>query len=195
MDFDDNPTARYFDDDSFVVQTGATRYEEAILWMSFYEADQSMNLSVYDSAQHEYTHTFAGSSAADVEVFIKQVATDYNTVIPTQFTALPSQFLKLVGQSFGVVEELDEKPTYCDQCGDMNGSSMEAYYFPTINKKFPAVLSVRWNFGCFGGTVAYGEVSAVKTEVLEQLNRAVDNAEVAEAAARVQEFITQVENL
>lgn len=196
MDFDnDSPFARHFVDDSFTVRSNGDRHQDAILWMSFNLDGGGLTMAVYDPTVRSYTHQFAGSSASDVDAFIRGVEKDFGVKVPKNFRSLPKEFLPLVSDALYVSEDLDET-TYCDGCFDSNGSTLSAFYFPAITEGGSASLSLHWRFGCYGGEGTYGAIENTKDDILTTLDRAIDTAndsdEFAAAVEQVKEFKAKV---
>lgn len=181
MDSDfSSPAALYFNDDSFVVRESADRREEAILWLSFSEVWGDLNFSVYDPKVGAYTHTFTGSSATDVNVFIAQVEQDYIVTIPNSFRVPVQTFLALKDESFGIHSNLmgQDEESYCEQCGDYGSDQLEAFYFPAIPAVGPASVGLYWRQGCYTSYHVAGGVDdpEVVEKMLDLLDRAATSA-------------------
>jgi hypothetical protein len=194
MDQDDvTPAALYFEDDSFVL-AGTYRDSEAMLWLSFYETDPSVNFAVYDYLQSKYTYEFKGNSPEDVQPFIQAIEKAYGVKIPSTYASRVEKFMALKDEAFGLDVSLDKERVYCDSCGDMNGSDLKAFYFPPLNDGEAGSLAYHWNYGCFGGQAAYGTLDdeEVLDEVRICLARAANDAEDRSAAREVKEFLSKL---
>lgn len=187
--------SEYFTDGSFAIRESAERGNDVILWMTFSPVRQELNLSVYDGEKSCYTHVFNGENRDDVVAFINNVCVDYKTFIPSRFTGLPSKFLKLKHDSFSLDVNITDEFDDCDSCGDVNGNTIQAFYFPAISEHHAASLSVHWNFGCYGGEARYGNFVDTKKGVLSILHRAVKTTDKPEVAEEIHAFISKVKAL
>jgi len=187
------PAALYFEDESFTL-AGEGHEIEAILWLSFYETDASVNFAVYNYLMAEYTHDFKGSTAEDVQEFIAGIEAEYSVQIPALYGEKVSKFLSLKDKAFGVRTMLDKKSTYCEGCSDTNSNDLEAFYFPPLNAEETASLAVHWNFGCYGGEILAGgtEDKVFVRKVRKMLRNAIDTAQVKSAADEVQDFLDKL---
>lgn len=194
MDSDETtPAARYFKDESFVL-AGTWRTPEAILWLSFSESTQSVNLSVYGYGDQEYTHEFTGSTPEDADVFFSEVEKDYHLKLPVTYRETVSKFLILKDEAFGLEASLDEKSSYCDTCNDNNRSELEAFYFPPLNDGEDASLAVDWRFGCYNSEVMAGGVNDKHflKKVRKTLRTAMDKTTAKGEAERIQGFLDKL---
>lgn len=194
MDSDSTtPAALYFQDESFIL-AGTWREPEAILWLSFAESVQHVNLSVYGYGEQIYTHDFKGSTPEDAQAFFAEVESDYEVKLPSQYVETVSTFLSLKDKAFGLHASLDESSSHCDTCNDSNRSELEAFYFPPLNEGEDASLAVDWRFGCYNSEVLAGDVSDkdfVK-KVRSVLRTAMEKTKLEAEVNQIQGFLNKL---
>lgn len=185
--------AGHFQDDSFEVRKGEDRYGDAILWLSFRPSEGTMNMAVYDGAAKAYSHQLSSTDAGAVAGFIAAVEADYGVKVPRRFKKLSVDFLTLVGDSFGVDEDVYLEAHDCELCGSDYGK-IEAFYFPPLTPGGAASLGVVDTYGCFGGESVFGDPADpdVADAAMEILDWAVKNGDDRSAVDAVKAFRTQL---
>lgn len=198
MDSDlSTPISRYFTDDSFVVRADENRYNEAILWVSFSPEEQSINMAVLDGATRAYTHEFRNWTVAGADEFFAQVKNDYGFTAPVKLQRKVKDYVTLLPQVIGLLDsyENDDESSFCEQCGDQDRNSIEAFYFPALSGKFDASIAAYWDFGHSTGRFEGGEFTISKESVEELVQSYIDSMEDMSDRYAAQAFLDGISAL
>lgn len=191
MDNDYNsPIAKHFEDDRLDLNDDAT------LWLSFSPLQQHVSFSVYDrSAGDSGEHTFTFKPGMDVKAFAQDITARYGVKVPAKMTKLVQEFVILAPSIIALNANLDEGDAdgnehgySCEQCGDWNEDTVEAFYAPAT-AFLPASLAFHWEYGCFGGDGFSGLAEDVLDEAKDRLTLAAGQAKSEDVAQTIREFM------
>lgn len=179
--------AKHFIDQTFDLIPGASPYEGASIFLSFFVEDGTLDIGVYNRNTQSYSHSFKSTDPAAVAPFIAEVEAAYGITVPEPFKTLPAEYLSQIGESFGIYTELMASLRECELCGT-NEDRLEGFYYPPLASGEPASLGLYHGYGCYSGDSVYGDPAVVGAEALRILKHAIKYSDSEPAQKRARAF-------
>lgn len=199
MDADySTPFAGHFQDARFELRDTGDRYQDAILWLSFFPEFGTVSLGAYDSALKGYSHELKSRDPRDVAPLIRAVEKDYGVKVPKAIRIQTEEYLTAVGDSLGFSEDITEGGD-CETCGP-HRDHLEAFYFPAFEEGGADSVAVSNSFGCYSTVEHMGTLETAGEQALDYLKHlldlqdsALENGKEAPHRDQLAEFIEGLE--